>query len=248
MAETGLASPSDAEVEWCSECCNDGRAQAFKDGLPTMRVRVQVAPSDTSKRNMWVAYQTEKCGPLEYNIYDPNWVVSAIQYIGYELDPRSSIWADGLAATEPPAAPQRYKFGCCLLEAKYSQPDTSQALYVARRIFVRTRDRKWWLRLAYQRYKDGQAIKGFLGRRFGRRPRPVKSFARYAGDKWRQKQLVAIAQLAAYAVFCRNRDTPYNIFVVICGEKRFVKTYFNHITPGPGLVAHSPLGGAHWRT
>lgn len=247
-AQNLLSNAGASEVANCCDTCDEARASGFKAGLPTKRVRVQIAPNDTSNRNAWVRYQTEKCGPLEYNIYDPNWVMSAVQHIGYELDPRSAVWADGLAATPPPSAPASYRFGCCLLEAKYSQPDRAQALYIDRATFVRTRQRKWWPRRAYRNYLDGQVLRNILGRRLGRRPRPPISFARYAGRRWSTARARAVAQLVAYAAFCRSTETPFTIFVVIAGEMRFVQTYFLRITPPPGRVAHARSGGPHWRT
>ena len=239
--------PSD-DCEFCNEVCVPGEASAFKAGLPTKRVRVQVAPSDTDNRRAWVRYQTEKCGPLEYNIYNPNWLMCAVQHLGYELDPRNAVWADGLAATPPAGAPAAYRFGCCVLEAKYSQPNATQALYVARATFVRTRERKWWLKWAYQRYRDRLTVQNFLRRRRFARPRRPVSFATFAGRKWATAYAKAAAQLATYAAFCRNPETPFNKYVVIAGEARFVAAYFNRITIHPGLVALSRLGGANWRT
>lgn len=247
-AQNLLDLAGDDDVASCCSHCNEGRANAFKAGLPTKRVRIQIAPSDTRSKQDWVRYQTDKCGPLEYNILDPSWYMSAFQHIGYELDPRNAVWADGLAATPPPAAPSSYKFGCCLLEAKYSQSDRGLALYVGRRTFVNTRNRKWWLRAAYQRYRDGKILQNFLARRFGRRSRPIRTFQRFAGDKWLSARARAVAQLAAYSVFCRSPETPFTIFVVIVGEMPFVRNYFRPITPYPGLVAHARLNGPNWRT
>ena len=244
-----LTVPAEAsDVASCCLDCDRARARQFKAGLPTKRVRVQIAPTNTSNRDAWVRYQTEKCGPLEYNIYDPNWFMSAVQHLTYELDPRNAIWADGLAADEPTGAPLPYRFPCCLLEAKYSQPNQQLALYVDRRTFVRHRSRKWWLRSAYDSYVARQALSGFLGRRFGRRPPRVDSFQVFAGRKWNEQRLRAVAQMAAYAAFCLSRETPFNVFVVIAGEERFVQAYFLPITPAPGRVAHARLIGPHWRT
>ena len=78
-AQNLLANAGASQVANCCDTCDEARASGFKAGLPTKRVRVQIAPNETSNRNAWVRYKTEKCGPLEYNIYDPNWVMSAVQ-------------------------------------------------------------------------------------------------------------------------------------------------------------------------
>ncbi|MBM7069187.1 hypothetical protein [Actibacterium sp. 188UL27-1] len=249
QAQADTAANLSTNEELCEACniyCDPAVVAPFRAGLPTKRVRVQIAPSDTRNKQGWVTYQTQKCGPLEYNIYDPGWIGWAVQHLTYEMDPRSSIWADGLTVGPPPAARQQYRFGCCLLEAKYSQPVAGQALYISRRTFVSTRQQKWWLRAAYQRYRDGIMLQNFLRRRTLRKPRRPMTFAAYAGRKWYAARVKAVAQLAAYAAFCRSPDNPYNIFVVICGQRSFVRSYFLPITPGPGLVAHSPLGAENW--
>lgn len=246
---TSTAATDNPELPCCIDC-DPAKALSFKQGLPTKRVRIQTAPSNTSNKQQWVTYQTRKCGNLEYNIHDYNFVMDFASEIYYELDPRSSIWADGLAHTPPVNAHPAYKFGCCLLEAKYSQPDRSQAFYIRQSEFVGTRERKWWLKMRYQAYKDREIIQGIFGRRLGRRkPRKTLTFKQYAQRIWLQARAKAVLQLAAYARFCMASDIPYTRYLVICGEQRFVySSYFLPIATPPGQVVYSPLFTNDWRT
>jgi hypothetical protein len=237
-------------VEPCCETCIPAEALAFKNSLPTKRVRIQIAPKDETVPSQWVAYQTEKCGPLEYNIYNPNIFISFANDIGYELDPRSAIYADGLAHIVPPAAPFPHNLPCCLLEAKYSNPNPRQALYVDRLTFVNSAGDKRWLKWAHARQQTMETIGDLLLRR-RRRKKPdndADSLKEFAGEKWDRTRRLAVAQLTAYAIFCRSRSSPYTVFRVICGEKAFVYRYFSAIVMAPGQAVHAPFGGANWVT
>lgn len=115
----------------CCGPCEPTEALAFKNSCDTRRLSAGSDPSIS--RQLWRRYQALKCGPLEYNIYSSSFATS-----GYSIDPRSIALADGLAPFGPPRAHPRFKFDCCLLEAKYSQPTRGRALYIDRATFVAT--------------------------------------------------------------------------------------------------------------
>lgn len=230
--------------------CNPAKALDYKEGLPTKHV---MAPDNTSKPKKWAEYQMKKCGNLEYNIYDVNLVTAIINEIQYELGPRSAIFADGLAHKPPSNAHPSYKFGCCLLEAKYSQADESQALYISKRKFTTTKGQKWWLKHQYKTMKNREFFYKLIFKRFKifkkKKKKKIKktTFQKFAESKWDEARKRAVVQLGIYASFCLNKKYPYTNYLVICGEKKFVANYFKRIASPPGRVVHSPLNKNDWK-
>lgn len=107
----------------CCGPCDPCEAHTFKQNCSTPRLNASSVRAPI--RQAWRRYQDYKCGPLEYNIYGSWLAASALRNFG-----RTAALADGLAPEPPRGAKPSARFGCCLLEAKWSTPNSSQALYV----------------------------------------------------------------------------------------------------------------------
>ena len=221
----------------CCGPCIPADAQAFKSSCNTRRLSAGGDPSIS--RQAWRRYQNAKCGPLEYNIYNSSFAASA-----YATDPRSTALADGLAPDRPPRAHPRFKFGCCLLEAKYSQPTRGRALYIDRQTFVATAAQKAWL---VARHRVASRLPLNRARRlFG-----GFTLRRFAGTIWDKYRREAAFQASIYNSFCGSDSTPYTNFLYICGERDWVRRYFGLIAGGyfRGRVVHSTITNRHsWIT
>ncbi len=221
----------------CCGPCDPCEAYTFKQACDTRRLSAGGDPSIS--RQLWRRYQARKCGPLEYNIYD-----SSLAASGYFTQPRNIALADGLAPQEPPDGKRGFRFGCCLLEAKYSQPNRGRALYIDRATFVRTARQKRWLVNAWNISRNSPG--GRILRIFRRMP-----LSRFAGNHWDQHRREAQLQASIYAAFCNSDSTPYTNFLYICGERNWVRAYFSPIAARytNGRACHSTVNNPeNWIT
>ncbi|MEJ6405116.1 hypothetical protein [Yoonia sp. 2307UL14-13] len=159
-------------------------------------------------------YQRRKCGYREFSLRtDASYRARRPQ-------------ADGLAWMPPRRAKTGFKWGCCILDAKYVyNTDTTvyqrasryrQKLRQRTRVIVYPKARRWARRAAMARY---HLVRG-----------------------------QETAQLGAYLGACASREIPYTKFLMICSED--VAREFFHRLMGRNVVGaacHSHRNSEHWR-